>query len=719
MQKITKSSTAEYFAKNLQQVGFSSPTKAVLTTLKESVDNSLDACEDSGIAPDIKIQIKKEGQGSSRNTDLISIVVEDNGPGLEEKNIQRVFGEYLASSKFGRGRCSRGQQGIGISAATTWAQLTNARGVHVISKTKKMNEAVSVVVDMDIKNNKGLLKNKKMISIDKKQGLKVEFFIDGRVQLNGEGGLITYLEGTALVNPHLEMEYKLLDQETRKIQRVSSIVPQIPPPALPHPHTMKLGEFLQHAGLYGRIRLKIFLKTAFSRITDKSLKEMIQEGLREQILNKTLTSIGEKEYKNVFSILHKTPLSNPSTKSVLAVGEESLAESIHRLGDIDFFSVITRKPRICDYKSVVVEVAIARLKNKKKEDESIQLLRFANRVPLQFDKASCAITKAVESVNWRAYGLSQSKKSLPVGPFVFAVAVTSPFIKFKNASKETIDASEELVEEIRLALMQTGQKLKRHIRKEKNTEDLLRKKQYIEKFAPILIRKIKDITGASKAEIDKGEKGLYAILSKDAVKAEKALGEAKLQLEEMKAKRQAKDRLAPFQENKTEEEIDKDIANQSQVKSETEEETDKDIANQSQVKSETEEETDKDIADQSQVKSEIEEEIDKDIADQSQVKSEIEEETDKDIADQSQVKSEIEEEIDKDIADQSQVDPFSKKLKKQKRILNSSKLRGKTRSGKKYKMRQNSSSSIEKNKVSKKTNKLSKKIMSKKQISLF
>ena len=537
MQKITKSSTAEYFAKNLQQVGFSSATKAVLTTLKESVDNSLDACEEAGIAPDIKIRIKKEGAGSSKNTDLISIVVEDNGPGLEEKNIQRVFGEYLASSKFGRGRCSRGQQGIGISAATTWAQLTHARGVHVVSKTKNGKKAVSVVVDMDIKNNKGILKNKKTFSIDKKHGLKVEFFIDGRVQLKGEGGLITYLEGTALVNPHLDLEYQLLDQEKRKIPRVSHFVPKAPPASLPHPHTMKLGEFLQHASLYGRITLKKFLKTAFSRMSDSSIKGMLKQGLRGNLLQKPLSAIGEKDYKTIFSILHNLPLPKPSSKSVLSVGEEGLAESIHRLGDIDFFSVITRKPKVCDYKSVAVEVAIARLNAKGREEDGIQLLRFANRAPLQFDKASCAITKSVESVNWRAYGLSQSKKSLPIGPYVFAISVTSPFIKFKNASKETIDASEELVEEIRLALMQAGQKLKRHIRKEKNTADLFRKKEYIEKFAPILIQKIKDITKVSQKEISKAEKGLYAILSKDTALAEKALGEAQKRLEELKAKR--------------------------------------------------------------------------------------------------------------------------------------------------------------------------------------
>lgn len=536
MAKITKSSTAEYFSKNLQQVGFSSATKAVLTTLKESVDNALDACEEAGILPYIKIIIQKIGVGTSRNTDLILVMVEDNGPGLEEKQIQSVFGEYLASSKFGRGRCSRGQQGIGISAATTWAQLTNAKGVDVISKTKNMRQALSVTVDMDIKNNRGILKNKKSIQIDKKHGLKITFLIDGRVQLNGDGGVLTYLEGTALVNPHLEMEYTLLDQEICKVSRACSVIPKIPASTLPHPHTMKLGEFLQQAGLYGRINLKKFLKTGFSRITDTHIHQMKQQGLTAKLLNKALTSLGDQEYKTVFSILHKAPLPNPSTNSVLSVGEQALSESIHRLGDVDFFSVVTRKPRVCDYKSVVVEVAIARLNKKPSEETSIQLLRFANRVPLQFDKSSCAITKAVESVNWKSYGLSQPKKSLPIGPFVFAISVTSPFIKFKNASKETIDASEELVDEIRYALMQAGQKLKKHIRTEKNTEDLFKKKEYIEKFTPILMRKIKDISGASKADILKAEQGLRAILSKDTKKAEKALGEAQLLLHELKSK---------------------------------------------------------------------------------------------------------------------------------------------------------------------------------------
>lgn len=544
MSKITSSSTAEYFAKNLQQVGFSSPAKAVLTTVKEAVDNSLDACEEAEILPEIFVSIKKVGAGASRNTDLVEIIVEDNGPGLEPDDIPKVFGEYLASSKFGRGRCSRGQQGIGISAATTWAQLTNASGVRVTSKTSKMKKAISAIVDVDIKGNKGLLKKKETIEWNKPHGLRVEFRIDGRVQLNGDGGLLTYIEGTTLVNPHLRLKYALPEQEVVDVDRVSQTIPEVPPATLPHPHTMKLGEFMTHAGLFGKITLENFLKKGFSRVSDVTLKEMVKKGLKKALLDKSLTAIAETDYKTVYQTLQEVELVAPSTRSVLTVGEEGLSKSIHRLGQVDFFSVVTRKPRICDFKPVVVEVAIARFLNRPGSEggeEPIQLLRFANRVPLQFDKGACAITRAVESVNWRSYGINQPKDSLPTGPYVFAISVTSPFIKFKNASKETIDGSEELIEEIRRALMQAGQKLSRHIRAESKAADLERKIQHIEKFGPILVQGLARITGASKAREQKAEEGLRKLLGRDASSAEKELAEAEVQLKKVKAKQHGPD----------------------------------------------------------------------------------------------------------------------------------------------------------------------------------
>jgi DNA topoisomerase-6 subunit B len=539
--KITKSSTAEYFAKNLQQVGFSSPLKAVLTTLKESVDNSLDACESAAILPDLLIEISKVGTGSTKNTDLIRIVVEDNGPGIDADDIAKVYGEYLASSKFGRGTCSRGQQGIGISAATTWAQMTNARGVNVISKTKKARKAMAAQVDVDIKSNTGILKNKEMIDWDREHGTRVEFILDGRIQLNGDGGLLTYIEGTVLVNPHLTVTYKLMEADFVTITRVSSDVPQVPEATLPHPHTFKLGEFITHSTLFGKTTLSKFLKTGFSRISDQSISDFAKKGLQKSLLEKPVSSLKEDDFKKVFAAVQATDLMAPSTRSVLTVGEESLSKSIARLGEVDFFSVVTRKPCICDFKPVVVEVALARFKDRNQQgDTPVQLLRFANRVPLQFDKSGCAITWAIESVNWKSYGLQQPKDSLPLGPYIFAVSVVSPFIKFKNASKETIDASDELVAEIRLALIQAGQKLSRHIKKETKEADLERKLAHIEQFGPILVEGLARLVNANDARKKRAEEGLKKLLGRDSEAAISELEDAQSKLLEQKKREKKK-----------------------------------------------------------------------------------------------------------------------------------------------------------------------------------
>ncbi|MBP7843964.1 MAG: DNA topoisomerase VI subunit B [Proteobacteria bacterium] len=519
--KITSSSTAEYFSKNLQQVGFSSGTKAVLTTLKESVDNSLDACEDAQILPEVTIEIEKLGVGSQKNMDQIRILVRDNGPGIPTEDLSRVYGEYLASSKFGRGRCSRGQQGIGISAATTWAQLTSAQGVKVITKTKAMRQAIQGIVEVDIKKNQGVLKDKKSIDWDRPHGTSVEFILDGRLQMQGEGGVLTYLTATSLVNPHLTLNYKINDEALVKLDRVTKIPVDIPEAVAPHPHTLKLGEFLSHGTLFGKSSLETFLKKGFSRINDPVIDQLKKNGLGKGLLDKSISSISDKDLKSVYEVIQKTELMPPNTRSVLSIGEEGLADSIKRLGEIDFFSVVSRKPRICDFKPVVVEVAIARfLKNAGEADDPVTVLRFANRVPLQFDKSSCAIVKALESVNWRAYGLAQPKNSLPIGPYVVAVSVVSPFIKFKNASKETIDGSDELVEELRLALIQAGQRLSRYIKREQKEFDLEKKKQHIEQFGPILIECLGRITKAPQSRLEKAKLGMLKILGRDADKAE-------------------------------------------------------------------------------------------------------------------------------------------------------------------------------------------------------
>lgn len=534
--QITSASTAEYFSKNLQQIGFSSPTKAVLTTLKEALDNALDACEEAKILPEIYIEIKKVGAGTIKGTDLIQIKVRDNGPGIDKDFVPKVFGEYLASSKFGRGRCSRGQQGLGISAATTWAQVTAARGVLVTTKTKKEKEkkAYQALIEVDIKNNKGLIKEERSLEAAFPHGTEIEFILDGKLQLNGEAGIKTYLSGTALVNPSLSLRYKILDEEEVVLNRVSEVLSEIPDAVLPHPHTMKLGEFISHLSLFPKQKLKFVLENGFSRISDSSLKDLVKRGFKKQLLSKEIEELNDLEKKELYSLIQDLKLLPPSTKSVRKIGEENLEKSISRLGDLDFFSVIERPATICDFKPVKVEVAIARLKEKRGLDEPVQVLRFANLVPLQFDKKACVTTEAITTVNWKSYGLNQPKESLPQGPYIFAISISSPFIKFKNASKETIDESEELLSEIRLALIQAGQRLSKHIKLEQKKEELESKRRYIEQFSPILIKFLEKITDAPAKDIQAAEKGLKKILGRDIDTTEEDLASAQKRVEKLK-----------------------------------------------------------------------------------------------------------------------------------------------------------------------------------------
>ena len=404
-----------------------------------------------------------------------------------------------------------------------------------------MRKALSCIVEVDIKNNRGVLKEKETIDWNRPTGTSVEFIIDGRIQLNGEAGLLNYLNGTILVNPHLTLHYNLQtggsgdegkkEVERTTVERVSTVLPEIPEAVEPHLHTMKLGEFIGHSHLFGKTKVGAYLKKGYSRVNEGTIKELIAAGVKKAIFEKNIDQLDETELKHLYTTIQNIPLMAPSTKSVLMIGEEALAKSIHRLGEVDFFSVVSRKPTICDFKPVEVEIAIARLKNRGGDaDDPVQVLRFANRVPLQFDKAACAIVQAIQTVNWRAYGLGQPKESVPLGPYIIAVSIVSPFIKFKNASKETVDASEELVEEIRRSLIQAGQRLSKYIKKEFRANDLEEKLRYIEQFGPILVDGLVRMTNSSDERKKKAQDGLRKILGRDADAASSALEAAEAKL---------------------------------------------------------------------------------------------------------------------------------------------------------------------------------------------
>ena len=179
-------SVAEFFEKNKQILGFDSLTKALVVSVKEAVDNALDACEEAGILPDIYVEI----QGVSK--DEYRIIVEDNGPGIIRKNIPLVFGKLLYGSRFHAIRQSRGQQGIGISAVVLYGQLTTGKPTRIISKIREEEVAYEVLLTIDTKKNAPRIIKETPKLWDREQGTRVEVTIRARY-VRGKQSVYEYL----------------------------------------------------------------------------------------------------------------------------------------------------------------------------------------------------------------------------------------------------------------------------------------------------------------------------------------------------------------------------------------------------------------------------------------------------------------------------------------------------------------------------------------------
>ncbi|KKL93477.1 hypothetical protein LCGC14_1874280, partial [marine sediment metagenome] len=188
-------SVSEFFTKNRHLLGFDNPRKALLTTIKEGMDNSLDACEEAKILPDIKINIEQVNNAEGR----FRVTIEDNGPGILKSQMPRIFGKLLYGSKFHRLKMSRGQQGIGISAAGMYGQLTTGKPVLITSKIspKKPAHHYSLVIDTQ-KNEPKIIKDVE-VKWDTKHGTKVVIELEAKYQ-KGRQSVDDYIEQTGIAN---------------------------------------------------------------------------------------------------------------------------------------------------------------------------------------------------------------------------------------------------------------------------------------------------------------------------------------------------------------------------------------------------------------------------------------------------------------------------------------------------------------------------------------
>src|SRR5258706_10347074 len=159
-QKQREISVSEFFVKNRHLLGFDNPSKALLTTIKEAVDNSLDACEEAGILPELHIEVHDLAlEAKARDAELTKgegrflVVVQDNGPGIVKARVPKIFGKLLYGSKFHRLKQARGRQGSGISAAAMEGQLTTGKPIRVKTRVGKNKAAHVFDIQIDTRKN--------------------------------------------------------------------------------------------------------------------------------------------------------------------------------------------------------------------------------------------------------------------------------------------------------------------------------------------------------------------------------------------------------------------------------------------------------------------------------------------------------------------------------------------------------------------------------------
>jgi len=481
-------SVAEFFMKNRHLLGFDNPRKALLTTIKEGVDNSLDACEEGGILPEVKVII-----APCKEENRFLVTIEDNGPGILKKQIPKIFAKLLYGSKFHRLKMSRGQQGIGISAAGMYGQLTTGKPIAITSKTARNKPAHHYKLEIDAKANEPRIIADEEVEWEASRGTKVEIELEAKFQ-KGRQSVEEYLEQTAIANPHVALQFTTPEGEVKDYPRAAKELPAETREIKPHPYGVELGVLIKMLHDTPARTLQSFLHTDFSRVSMRVAKQICETARLYERARPT--RIARQEADNLFKAINSTKIMSPPTDCLSPIGEELILAGLKKQIEADFYTAVTRPPSVYRGNPFQIEAGIA-YGGSIQADGLARVLRYANRVPLLYQQSACAISKSVLSTSWRNYALQQSSGALPSGPLVIMVHMASVWVPFTSESKEAIAHYPEIIKDIRLALQECGRKLAVFLRRRRKAAESERKKAYIQKYIPhvaIALREMLDLS---------------------------------------------------------------------------------------------------------------------------------------------------------------------------------------------------------------------------------
>lgn len=499
-------SISEFFAKNRHLLGFDNPRRALLTTIKEAVDNALDACEEAEILPTVHVTIQQTAE------DRFIVKVRDNGPGIVKAQIPNIFGKLLYGSKFHRLRMSRGQQGIGISAAGMYGLLTTGKSVKITSRISPRKPAHYYEIQIDTKKNRPeIIRDMETEwngESDPRHGTEVEIELQARYT-KGRQSVDEYLSQTAIANPHVTLAYTTPDGETVHWERSTKEMPARVESVKPHPYGVELGVLIKMLKDAKGRSVRGFLQEDFSRISAKVAAEICE--LAKISASARPSRIGRHEADALYAAIQQVKIMNPSANCVAPIGEELIVKGLQQVHNAEFYASTTRPPAVYRGNPFIVEAGIA-YGGELGADELLRLYRFANRVPLLYQQGACSCFKAAVSTSWRNYHLQQSRGALPSGPIALMIHVASVWVPFTSESKEAVAHYPEIIKEIRLACQECGRKLGLHLSRRKREAAAKKRLDYLEIYVPHIGEALQDILGLKENQVGELVENLEVIL---------------------------------------------------------------------------------------------------------------------------------------------------------------------------------------------------------------
>jgi len=483
-------SVSEFFAKNRHLLGFDNARKAMLTAVKEAVDNALDACEEANILPDIRVEILQMSETRFKMT------VRDNGPGIVRKQIENIFGKLLYGSKFHRMKMSRGQQGIGISAAGMYGLMTTGQPVVIITKTGRRKPANEVILKMDTsKNRADVVSETEHPEADTLfpdgHGTQVTIELEGRY-LKGRQSIDEYLEQTAIANPHARITYVTPSNQEQEFPRAVDELPPEPTEIKPHPKGIELGTLIQMLERTESTKLGAFFKSEFCRVGPNVAKEICS---RAGLTDRTwIKAVEHQDAEKLYAAIQDVRIMSPPTNCLVPIGSKALLAGLLKEVKAEFFAATCRPPAVYRGNPFQIEVGIA-YGGALAGDDHARVLRFANRVPLLYQQSACCSFKAAIEASWKNYGLTQPRGSVPVGPLVIMIHMASVWVPFTSESKEAIADYDEIRKEMKLALQECGRKLGTYIRRRQKMRRESDRRSVFERYIGEIARGCESITG--------------------------------------------------------------------------------------------------------------------------------------------------------------------------------------------------------------------------------